>query len=253
MLFLDVLGVEDGACSEDRLDYLRSLRSALEAARSVGGIEQQNLHVRALFSDSIIAAFPLQGGLEHADVIGVAEVMAARVQVELISHGFFLRGGLSFGEHYMDPNFAFGPALVEAALLERKAVSPRVLLSPDAAKAERAALEKFDDSNDAPQRQYLITDADDITFISYLDVLIDVEDEDEARKWLDLHRSAVCEKLREYAGQPRIEAKYLWAARYHNYVCRQTAKQPLGCEHLIDLDSQPAGLDPFASDIPSRN
>jgi hypothetical protein len=152
----------------------------------------------------------------------------------------------------MDMDFAFGPALVEAAVLEREAVGPRVVLSMDATNAERRALTRSDDGGEAPQRQYLLTDSDGITFISYLDVLIDVEDEEEARKSLSLHRTAVSEKLREYAGRPKIESKYLWAARYHNFVCQNTSKQPLGRDHLIDLDELSPGLDHFGWDIPAH-
>jgi hypothetical protein len=250
VLYLDVLGVEIGACGEDPLDYLRQLRSALDAARFAGGIDKPTpLHVRALFSDSVIAAFPLQGGLEPANVIGPAEVMAARIQLELISHGFFLRGGIAFGNHYMDPNLAFGPALVEAWMLEKQAVVPRVVLSANAATAEREAMAQFENDGETPQRQYLLTDADELTFVSYLDILIDVDDEEEARKWLDRHRAVVTEKLREHAGKPAIEAKYLWAARYHNYVCQHRAPQPFGCEYAIALDDLPPGLVGFGSDV----
>jgi hypothetical protein len=250
VLFLDVMGVEQGACDPDRLDFLRRLRSALEEARSVAGVDDDGiLHASSLFSDSLIVAFPLLGGLVPEDVIHAAEVMAARVQLELISHGFFLRGGLAFGEHYMDRNFAFGPALVEAAVLEKRAIVPRVVLSAGAAAAERAALEEFGEDDDAAQRQYLITDAEDITFISYLDVVIDVDDEDEARGWLESHRQVICEKLNEHAGQPKIESKYLWAARYHNHVCIDRAPQPMGSQHVIDLGEMPCGLEGFGWDL----
>ena len=247
VLFLDVLGVEAGACGEERLDFLRRLRQALREARTSVGIEHQKLHVRALFSDSLIAGFPLVGGLEPAEVIGPAEVMAARLQLELIKRGFFLRGGLSFGEHYMDEDLAFGPALVEAAVLERKALMPRVVLSKSAAAAERKVLDRLQDSDDSPQRQYLLIDAD-VTFISYLDVVIDVSHDEETRDALAQHRDAVLQKLREHAGQPAIEAKYLWVARYHNFVCRERAPKSLGCDHLIELDSQISGFESFGSD-----
>lgn len=249
VLFLDILGVEAGACGFERLDYLRRLKVALEEARASGHVDDQFLHVRALFSDSLIAAFPLAGALEPAEVIGPAEVMAARIQLELIKHGFFLRGGLSFGAHYMNPDLAFGPALVEAAQLEERADVPRVMLSHDAALAERAAVE-LDRAEDSRQRQYLLTDADHNSFISYLDVVIDVDSEAETRETLTLHRDMTCAKLREYAGQPRVEAKYLWVARYHNFVCTQRAPKGLGPEHLIDLGSQPCGLEVFAADLP---
>jgi hypothetical protein len=251
VLFLDVLGVEAATRSEDRLDYLRRLRDALEEARSVVGIDDQVLHSRALFSDSLIAAFPLTGPLDIEETIGPAEVMAARLQLELVDRGFFLRGGLSFGEHYMDEDFAFGPALVEAVQLERRAVVPRVVLSAEAASAERTALKRFYGGRESPQRQYLLTDAQGVTFVSYLDVVVDIaEDDDQARTWFDRHRAVVCEKLDEHAGQAAVESKYLWTARYHNYVCRHRAPEALGQEFLIDLDIHPAGLESFAADLP---
>jgi hypothetical protein len=245
VLFLDVLGVERGACDDDPLGFLRRLRTALEEARLSCGADEEVLHMRALFSDSLIAGFPLVAELTSADVIGPAIVMAAEFQLELIKHGFFLRGGIAFGDHYMDTSFAFGPALVEAAALEGRADVPRVVLSRAAAEAE---LEATRQAGDSPQRQYLLDDSDGTTFVSYLDVAIHTEDRQEVGHILASHRDMVCEMLDAHAGQPTIESKYLWVARYHNHICRNRAPQPLGPRYLIEIDSHESGLEDFGPD-----
>lgn len=253
VLFLDVLGTEEAAVGTHRVEHLRRLRSALEYARSVAGVDEQILHARALFSDSLIVAFPLTGPVDIEQTIGPAEVMAARLQLALINRGFFLRGGLAFGDHYMDADFAFGPGLVEAVRLERSATSPRVVLSPQASAAERAVLERYYGGGaEAPQRQYLLIDSEGTTFVSYLDVLVDTADDaDQARWWLARHREVVSEKLSMHAGDSRVQAKYEWVARYHNYVCRERIAAVLGEGLLVAIGDLPPGIEPFASDLPT--
>jgi hypothetical protein len=246
VLFLDVLGVERGACGVAPLEFLRRLRTALEEARARCEVDDEVLHMRALFSDSLIAGFPLVAGLTAADVIGPAIVMAAEFQLELIKRGFFLRGGIAFGDHYMDSSFAFGPALVEAAVLETRADVPRVVLSAGAADAELDAIRRS--LAESSQRQYLLDDADGVTFVSYLDVAMHTDNTGEIEEVLKAHREMVCEKLEAHAGQPTIESKYLWVARYHNYVCEERAPQPVGTKYVIGFDSQISGLEDFAPD-----
>lgn len=38
----------------------------------------------------------------------------AAYQCTLLEHGFFVRGGIAIGEHYMDRDIVFGSALIEA-------------------------------------------------------------------------------------------------------------------------------------------
>jgi hypothetical protein len=51
------------------------------------------------------------------------------LQLNLLRHGFLIRGAVTVGDLYHDDQFCFGPALIEAAELEKLAMYPRVILT----------------------------------------------------------------------------------------------------------------------------
>jgi hypothetical protein len=52
-------------------------------------------------------------------------------QLSMALDDYFIRGAISVGELFLDPNTAFGPALLEAHDLESNvARDPRVILAP---------------------------------------------------------------------------------------------------------------------------
>lgn len=89
---------------------------------------EENIKVdMSLFSDSIIISYMPQ----KADrfVIWYKQMYQilndiCRLQFDLALNGIFLRGGMSYGKLFHDENICFGPALINAVELEKKAVNP---------------------------------------------------------------------------------------------------------------------------------
>jgi hypothetical protein len=259
VLFLDVLGTSEAAraadVSEDDAErdaYVRSLVPAMEAARSIGMLDVGGLHhATAYFTDNIVCAAPLRGNLDTEHVVSGLIVMAGRFQIALACHGFFCRGGVAFGWHYMDPGLAFGPAVLEAVELEKRAaMTPRVALTELVGDLEKKHMGYYFNGPHAPQRRLLLTDPAGRSFVSYLDVLFAEADDDwQALSELKKHQQAVSEKLDEFNGDPAIGPKYRWVASYHNWFCG-SLRDDLGREYMIDEARLPLDFQAFGAAIP---
>ena len=79
-----------------------------------------------IMSDSVVISVP------H-DRMGLIALLylCCRIQTMLLSNGISIRGGIAQGEFYKLKNIMFGPAMVDAYVLETEAVNPRVVISDD--------------------------------------------------------------------------------------------------------------------------
>jgi hypothetical protein len=216
VLFIDLLGVR----AMNKSNKVAAHLVALE--RAVTGMYRDFLNTRspwpaAFFSDTLVLAAPVRehGGEEAA--IGGLVIQAAWLQLNLISAGFFVRGGLSLGRMHLRDGLVFGPALVEAYELESKsAVHPRVVLSPAVDESQRADLGFYASPRDSAQASLLLCDGDGRTFVNYLALLFD--EPDDLDEELADHRDVVVAKLDAHRGDKHLWEKYRWVAEYHNAV-----------------------------------
>ena len=155
--------------------------------------------------------------------------------MELLSIGFPTRGGIARGPHFMDEDFAFGNALIEAVQFDESGMPPRVVLAPDvAAIATRHAYEgRF---------PYVVKDNDGLLVVSYLGALFEnFPDFPLHFETLTTHRNAIIAGLSN--AEPTVQDKYRWLACYHNFACRDRQAQPYGANdedmaHAIWSDLQ---------------
>jgi hypothetical protein len=76
----------------------------------------------SFFSDNFAVSAPV----EHADwVFGILSCAS----LKLLHMNFLVRGAVTLGELYHEKNVIFGPALIEAVDMEKKAEYPRLLCS----------------------------------------------------------------------------------------------------------------------------
>ena len=221
VLFVDLLGVS-------AMNRSRSVaRHLVDLERAVTGtyrdfLSQDSPWPAAFFSDTLVLAAPVEehGGEEAA--IGGLVLQAAWLQLELVSAGFFVRGGLSLGRMHLRDGLVFGPALVEAYELEsRRAVHPRVILSVGVDKSQRADLGFHDEPSRSPQAALLLCDGDGHTFINYLGLLF-VGPNDPLPGLVE-HRDMVISRLGQQRGDKRRWEKYRWVAEYHNAIVDRAA------------------------------
>jgi hypothetical protein len=83
------------------------------------------------FTDNVVIGYPIRRDGEH-EMLWIFDRLAV-FQLMMIEKGFFVRGGVAVGEHFMDSNIVFGSALIEAHEVESKlARDPRIVLGESA-------------------------------------------------------------------------------------------------------------------------
>lgn len=234
--YADILGYsslsESALKSGTGLQFLKRLRHALSSAyervrKHSEGLDEDSFFSVKVFTDNIVVGYPLydpafdMGEPELADVLGIF----AEFQAGLAMEGFFLRGGIAFGDHYMDDDIVFGDALLEAVKQDKGGGPPRIALAPSAVNAVRRQLRFYSSVNRAPHYGDLLEDADGTIFLNYLNEAFSAFPD--AGPFLDLiekHQTAVTEGLLKYKGNAGVRAKFEWAAQYHNYFCAEFAR-----------------------------
>ena len=138
----------------------------------------------------------------------------AELQVGLSQEGFFLRGGIAFGQHYMDEDIVFGDALLDAVALDQGGGPPRLSLAPSAVTMVRRQLGFYAEPEWATQSQDLLQDTDGTIFLNYLNqAFFAYPDGGVFFEVIEGHKRSVIKGLEDYKGEPGIRAKYEWAAR----------------------------------------
>lgn len=242
--FLDALGTKVALTNMTNSDLAEQIQLLDTLNRGLHSSEWEGEWQRMLtFSDSIALAVPLRTSSTGVELGGAIDSIAA-YQFGLIRTGRFLRGGIAIGEAYADYANITGPALVEAAELESKvAVVPRVLVSDTCirlaiAEAARGYGTRIVDSE---WNSSVMIDADGRAFVNYLYTALNAEADGcgDALTLLSEHRKVVSEALTTPDADPRVRAKHVWVAHYHNSFCelhRQDESLQIGEPFLTPLE-----------------
>ncbi len=131
-------------------------------------------------------------------------------------YGLFLRGGITYGEIFSDFGMTFGPAIIEAYILEsEEAIYPRILVHQSLINS----LSQFPDlvtpglEETKLQLKYcLLIDSEKKIFVDYLGLNI----KGATLEFLLDHKTAIIDQYRK-ATNNRIREKYMWLKEYHNF------------------------------------
>lgn len=239
--FMDILGYRDmagnasAAGREAETALLQRLHSALEYNQKLikGELTPPKLGLKdsyavKAFTDNIVIGWPIYRDAESE--LFSAFFNVSFFQFNMVLEEFFIRGGLSIGNLYMDDVAVFGEGLNKAYDAEaRLARDPRIVLESSAEKAIEARMEHY------PELNELCRDSDGKLFVNYLDTTVLVAEDDNGPFYDDLlkHKEVVERALAKHKSNPMIWIKYAWAANYHNYFCEQHPNYFNG-EHMID-------------------
>lgn len=174
--------------------YLDMLESARWRA-----VPRPNAVVAAVFSDSFVAAAPVERGFREPRAAAIANLLfeAASIQSVLALNNYFVRGAVTVGECHFDRGLIFGPALVEAVGLEQEiAIDPRIV-------------------GESIEREPILVDEDGLTFVDYLAQLYQ-DPRVTAKQNLGDHRRVVAKNLKKHATDMHRWRKHRWIAEYHN-------------------------------------
>ena len=238
--YADILGYEarsrQALAAGEGETFLRQLHAALTDAhvrmrRSAEGFDPEDRlrphnFCLQVFTDNIVLGYPCSPLDSGEPELGHMLIILADFQLALAMQGFFVRGGLAFGDHYMDHDVVFGSALLAAVGQDRRGGPPRLSLDQSAVDLVYRHMSFYGGRvEQTPHYEQLLRDADGLFFLDYLGsafvyspvggVPFDV---------LEAHKRAVVDGLVESRSAPDVRAKFEWLARYHNYVCRRYAE-----------------------------
>jgi hypothetical protein len=121
------------------------------------------------FSDCVVVSY-LDG-----DFFGWMNIIGDvfRLQLSLIHYGFLIRGAVTVGDLFHNDDLCFGPALTEAAELEKLAMYPRVILTDKFAPQSllHNPTATFDLSKGRNQNNMAAKDLDGMFYIDYFNVI----------------------------------------------------------------------------------
>ncbi|MFA5846270.1 MAG: hypothetical protein WC855_05160 [Thermodesulfovibrionales bacterium] len=235
--YADILGYshlsKEAIKSGNGLEFLRRVRHALsnayERVREHSKLfGDDSFYTVKVFTDNIVVGYPLRRpelGYGESELDNILSIFS-EFQVGLSMEGFFLRGGIAFGEHYMDDDIVFGDALLQAVEQDKSGGPPCISLSPSAIEIVRSQLDFYDKTRWLPQYEDLLEDADGTIFLNYLGEAFSVFPD--GGIFFDLikaHQLNIIKGLTDYRGNPGVRAKFEWAARYHNFVCQEFAER----------------------------
>lgn len=179
-----------------------------------------------VFTDNIVIGFPVQDFLNDKgeSELGVIFQILSEFQINLAMEGFFVRGGIAYGKHYMDDDIVFGEALIESHELDTKGCPPRIVLSKKVKELVHEHIGFYNVKESSPQYYDLLQESDGTYFINYLKEAFAIfPDGDIFFEILDAHKSKIIENLNLLINKPYIRQKYEWLARYHNFICEEVA------------------------------
>ncbi|HVM48003.1 MAG TPA: hypothetical protein VMU04_08245 [Candidatus Acidoferrum sp.] len=172
------------------------------------------------FTDNVVLGCPV-GALEEgeAELNRLIPAVGA-YQLDMALAGFFVRGGISYGDLFIDDHMVYGPALLEAYELESSiAKVPRTILSQGIRETMTEFAKGYPDPPAYPLWQHILTGSDGYAYVNYLKQLPD--EEAAGAGGMATHREEIEKCLREKVDDLDVWAKYVWLANYHDQFCLQ--------------------------------
>lgn len=179
------------------------------------------------FSDNVLLAHPRFSNDMESE-FGFILWSIKEYQLAMAIKGYFIRGGLSIGQLFVDDDNVYGEALIDAYHLESKvAINPMVVLCDKTMKLVEHHLSYYDEEW-APQLNDLLVNNDGRYFINYLSECVNDTGSGYELDFesLKAHRDRINEALGEYSNKPTVFSKFKWLSDYHNYFCDSVSNFP---------------------------
>lgn len=227
--FIDILGFQSLGLEAIKKGqgniFLKDIHNSLiKAKKAITPNEFITAKVK-VFTDNVVIGWPISDDGEGE--IGNTFINLSEYQLSLALDGYFIRGGISLGDHFMDEETVFGPELIKTYELESKvAVYPRIILSPECKESVKEYAHYYSTNEESPFYTEVLEDIDGEWFLNYLYILIDNHEEYIAEDdytplypYLNKHKQKIEAAMKKYEGNYKLLKKYAWIANYHNYFC----------------------------------
>lgn len=212
--FLDILGFKGIIHETQNNDIkLKQVQDALKFLENYKAeTDKHNTQIKnkdkriTQFSDSLILSFSIH---HEGEFIGtIWEILY--IIVNLIKHGYLVRGGVTYGKIIHTKNLVFGPAFIEAYELESHASTPRVILSSNLLN------QILSDEVRYTQNYLLSEDCDGYFYIDYFRTITEHDDLYSYFEYFARLHLIITQGLSN--NQTNIKAKYEWMKKKYNNI-----------------------------------
>lgn len=166
----------------------------------------------SVFSDSIVISYPLS----NPSSVFYLLLNIIHIQLDLISKGILLRGGVTVGQLYHKNGVVYGPAMNEAYAIESKnAIYPRVVVD------SKVIIEGVKNAQHSPDEEFdyisslMMFDEDKQLVIDYMCQYQEVNDEETYKELLEKIREVIITEI-DIQTNPSVLQKYIWLKKYFN-------------------------------------
>lgn len=222
--FLDLMGFK--SMVEQSIDNQIILNNINVALSYIGNMQHDNYNgIMAMvdlgkqvtaFSDSIIVSYDasMPGGGFHVlmDLVYICN--------DLLGVGIPVRGGVTVGQLIHDEQKCFGPAMIEAYLMEsQKALFPRIIINQSVLEYD---LTKSGEANTIEyEEEYLrriikVDPLDKLLFLDYMKQWNEFDEPEVYNEYIIKTREFIIKNLNMYADNERLYPKYEWLKWYYN-------------------------------------
>jgi len=249
VVFLDILGfsnmlpgfekeaLDNADADENSYHESPSLNRLLEKFKeSIRLITERSCN-HYMFSDNICITIDyVVEGTEQAALFLEIIQLVNLLNYEFIKEGYFLRGGIDAGWFLDSRDMAAGVPLLEAYQLESKvAVHPRIVVSESFGNLidEMRRDNAFSEDEEVVLDKILI-DEGGLRYINGFQHIQNFEVTSDKIDFLKMYRDKIISALATFAGDVRIEPKYIWTANRFNSFLNDYVEGNEGYE-LADL------------------
>lgn len=240
--FFDILGFSEQIYKTSDDEALQ--KKIFTACEEIKKIHQNKSEIKdvkySFFSDSFIISYPFPYSLKNADNSEVlqsgfsAEDNAlVNLLTDLLEHIYIIqsnfllpiRGGVVAGELLHDDDKIFGPAFIDAYLIEAKiAVYPRIVISP---KILSNQMKKFADDG---KTDGLVKDYDGQYFLDHLQLCYFISKNYPFPQFLTMHltntRKVIDNLIQSSSRDIKVQAKTKWYIEYYNrFITKNKIKE----------------------------
>lgn len=188
---------------QDALNFLENYKTETDNHNSQ--INYRNMRITQ-FSDSLILSFSMNE--EGHFISTIWDILY--IIINLISHGYLVRGGIAYGKIIHTDNLVFGPAFIEAYELELSASTPRVILSLN------LLGQILNEEIRYAQQSLLAKDCDGFYYIDYFKTASEHDNLYEYFIYFDALRNIIIQGLSN--NHTTVRAKYEWMRVKYNEV-----------------------------------
>ena len=162
--FIDVLGANE-MIRKNVDDSLNIIHTVYEDSLKLFEKKKKKIHFEiSIFSDNIVIAKSITEDYSAEKCLYFIQVLSAIVQVQFLTRGILVRGGIACGSFYKDNIMIWGTGLTRAYYLENTvAIYPRIVIDPDFNKHIR-----LDKESVLIWPFFMKRDIDGLLFVDYL-------------------------------------------------------------------------------------